>query len=186
MENGILQFIDEAAYAQHTAYARQLAAREQLLRRGRVSDERSLFELYRHRTRADTRPLYEIRVEAMSHELYFSSFCVYPSISDTFCRTYGGLTSFFHRLCEQAMAARAFLYIGTERGTLITSDDIGVFLRKKQWPLLCIDVCEHAYFSDYGFERTAYVKAAVGHLDVARLLPREETKEKTSNIAEKA
>lgn len=171
-ELGILQFISEGALKRHRDHATSLCLREQVLRKGPPRDDRTLIELYRRRTREDTRALYEEAVASASHTLYFSSFCVYPSVGDAFCRFCGGLTSFFHRLCEEAAAAHAFLYIGTDRGgRLHTAEDIGSFLRQGCLPTLALDVCEHAYFLDYGFDRTSYIRAAVGHLDVGRLLP---------------
>ena len=69
------------------------------------------------------------------------------------------------------MASMQYLYLGTDaRGALLTSDALDAFLRAQRLPCLCVDVCEHAYLQDYGFEKEAYVRAAVAHLDVAKLL----------------
>jgi Fe-Mn family superoxide dismutase len=32
-------------------------------------------------------------------------------------------------------------------------------------PLLCIDLTEHAYFTDYGFDKKAYVEAVVNQIN---------------------
>ena len=37
-------------------------------------------------------------------------------------------------------------------------------------PLVCIDVCEHAYFLDYGFDKERYLKSALPYLDITKLL----------------
>ena len=36
-------------------------------------------------------------------------------------------------------------------------------------PALAIDVCEHAYFMDYGFDRERYLVSALPYLNVAEL-----------------
>ncbi len=170
-EFGIEQFISEGALKKHRDYAESVRLREQVKRSGKTFDDRSLVQLYRGHTKESVAPLYADAVESFSHTLYFSSFCIYPTVSDGFCRSFGGLTSFFHRLFVEACKAQAFFYIGTDaHGQLCLSDDIGRFLRKNRLPTLAVDVCEHAYFADYGFDKTAYIRAAVGHLDVGRLL----------------
>lgn len=170
-ERDTVCFLSEEARSKHRTYAEGLFLREEVLRKGRVRDERTLIELYRQRKRQDTETLYAVAAEAFSHRLYFSSFSEYPTVSDAFCRRFGGLTSFFQRVKEESMAAGRYLYLGTDaRGALVSSDRLDVYMRMHRLPCLCVDVCEHAYFLDYGFEREAYVRAAVSHLDVARLL----------------
>ena len=34
---------------------------------------------------------------------------------------------------------------------------------------LAVDLSEHAYFLDYGFDRDAYLKSALGHLNISKL-----------------
>ncbi len=182
-EFGIEQFISEGALKKHRDYAESVRLCEQVKRSGKTFDDRSLMQLYRQRTKASVAPLYADAVESFSHTLYFSSFCMYPTVSDEFCGRFGGLTSFFHRLFTEACEARAFFYIGTDAHEhLCLSDDIGVFLRKNRLPALAVDVCEHAYFTDYGFDKIAYIRAAVGHLDVGCLLTDTERHEK-SNVS---
>ena len=36
---------------------------------------------------------------------------------------------------------------------------------------LTLDICEHAYFRDYGFNKEKYIRSAVAHLNLSKLAP---------------
>ena len=44
-----------------------------------------------------------------------------------------------------------------------------IFLNGRISPCLCIDLYEHAYFGDYGFDRKRYISAALSVLDLSKL-----------------
>ena len=39
----------------------------------------------------------------------------------------------------------------------------------KYQPILAIDICEHSYFSDYGFNKDKYLRGSLNHLDISKL-----------------
>ena len=56
-------------------------------------------------------------------------------------------------------------------------DDLtGVFL--KYDVRLAVDLCEHAYFYDYGFDKKSYLKAALSSLDLSKIENTVEKKKK--------
>lgn len=109
-----------------------------------------------------------IQSEIRAHTLYFLSFrkehipC--PRIKDG----YGSENRFCFILSEYVkdmrsgflyiypMAHRPFVGYGTEEKHLNRA-------------LLAIDLWEHAYFLDYGFDFSSYLTAALSHLDFSRL-----------------
>ena len=71
-----------------------------------------------------------------------------------------------------------FIYIFSAGGSspriLHSSDIPRVF--ERDTPTLALDISEHAYFADYGFERDNYLKSAVARLDINKLfLPKDLT-----------
>lgn len=173
-ERGLLCFLSEETVSAHKEYARSLCCAEEAHRKGVAYDGRPLISLYRARRRADTAALYRCAVESAAHALYFSSFTDYPTVDGAFCQRFGGVTAFFQRVMEAAEASVTFLFVGVDRrGELLLSSDIEPFLRQGRMPHLCLDLFEHAYLFDYGFRRDAYLRAAIGHLDVGRLLTEE-------------
>ena len=55
---------------------------------------------------------------------------------------------------------------GIPRYSFSTWDD-GAFLRYE--PVLAVDMYEHAYFNDYGFEKEKYLRTSLEYLDLERL-----------------
>ena len=173
-------FLSPESIAAHRTYMQQIISREEALRHGQMYDDRSPEQLYRDRRRDGE--LYNLCAEALAHKLYFSSFVPYATVSDALGRRFGGLTTLFGELWTAAHAAERFLFIGTDRrGELLVHGELGRFLARRCRPTLALDLCEHAYFSDYGFNRDAYVRAALGHLDLGRLLS-EASEEKEENL----
>ena len=110
----------------------------------------------------------QIENEIRSHELYFDSFrqdCVPCS------RIKAGFASenhFCFLLSEYIKnVGSGFLYIYP----MPHSPFVGYGIAQKHLlrAVLAIDLCEHAYFIDYGFDFSAYVRAALSHLDFSRL-----------------
>ena len=64
-----------------------------------------------------------------------------------------------------------FIYIYKDsRGVKLTKE----FVDKPE--MLCLDLYEHCYFLDYGFQREKFLRNAIGYLDVARVLDNNEKK----------
>lgn len=106
--------------------------------------------------------------EIRAHTLYFSSFRKEHIPCPRIKEGYGSENRFCFILSEHAkdiksgflfiypMAHRPFVGYGTEKKHLDRA-------------LLAIDLWEHAYFLDYGFDFSSYLTAALSHLDFSRL-----------------
>ena len=103
-----------------------------------------------------------------SHEVYFSSFRKERVRCARVTAAYGSENAFAFALKEYAAAKGAcFLYIYPLRRfpfVGFSSNERDAFRA-----LLCIDLFEHAYFHDYGFDRESYLLAAISHLDLSVL-----------------
>ncbi len=108
-----------------------------------------------------------------AHTLYFRSMCPpsggYPiphgRLAELLLRDVGSYAEFCYRFRRAALslAGAGFLYLVQElssgRIRLLTCRDYGVPSRARYKPLLCADLWEHAYFSDYAEDRALAVDA---------------------------
>ena len=107
-----------------------------------------------------------------SHIMYFSSFALNPKPCNEIRRYYSSEAAFLY---EMYLVARetpfGFLYISlSDRGTPIALVSDGFSLPSSTSPpRLAIDLCEHAYFLDYHFDKDRYLRACLSHLDISRL-----------------
>ncbi len=130
------------------------------------------------RKMADSRAAQKcIEAEIRSHELYFLSFRKERVRSECIRKGYGSESRFCFLLKEYAEASASdFLYIFLLKHPPFVgfSKDVRFLARA----VLAIDLCEHAYFLDYGFDFSAYLLAAIGHLDLSRTDSEGEEKKK--------
>lgn len=104
-----------------------------------------------------------------SHEAYFDSFRVNPyvnprkkSISEKLLyHIYSlGMNRDYGFICISAEGDNVKLSFSDGNNRLDNFDD----------KILCLDLYEHAYFLDYGFNKDKYLKNAISHLDIGRVL----------------
>lgn len=104
-----------------------------------------------------------------SHEAYFDSFRVNPyvdprkkSISEKLLYDiYSlGMNRDYGFICISAEGDNVKLSFSDGNNWLDNFDD----------KILCLDLYEHAYFLDYGFNKDKYLKNAISHLDIGRVL----------------
>jgi superoxide dismutase len=108
----------------------------------------------------------------LSHKIYFSSFAENLSPCPKIRKFYPSEDSFCYEVLTLARKYDGgFIYIFSaddrEVRVLHSSDTPRVFEREA--PTLALDISEHAYFADYGFERDNYLKSAVARLDINKL-----------------
>lgn len=121
----------------------------------------------------------EIKDEAISrlwyikaHECFFNSFCNIPSMSDNVQEHYKSREKFVFDLYTDAVEAHhGFLFVYLDRQGVpkwIFADKYdGAFIRYE--PILALDLYEHAYFLDYGFEKKLFLRNALMYLNLASL-----------------
>ena len=109
--------------------------------------------------------------EIKLHECYFSSFALSPSVSESLRKYYGSENSFCYGMLEVAKGGTGgFLCVFLDsRGRPVTRIVSPTGLKIGESPVLALDLEEHAYFLDYGFKREEYFRAAISHLNIAKL-----------------
>ena len=121
------------------------------------------------RDKADTTLLLS---EIVLHDLFFSSYSdePYPG-SAAIRRDFGTESNLLNRMYAlgmgQSYGFAVLLSTGRRYEVLAADDYVSVFTRGT--PVLALDVCEHAYFRDYGFDKERYLVSALTHLDLSRV-----------------
>ena len=109
--------------------------------------------------------------EIMAHRIFFSSFASPNTNSMRIKREYGSVAAFLYKICEVCREARSgFLFVYEDKGKVklsCTEEYEDIFRYKRV--LLAIDICEHSYFLDYGFNKDGYVINASRYLDLSKI-----------------
>ena len=113
-----------------------------------------------------------LKADILAHELYFSSFSAHNSTAELVRKAYGSEATFLYQLSRAAIEANGFLFVfADKRGVPIWKayrEPLELFSQGIT-PILALDLCEHAYFYDYFFNKAEYVKAAIAHLDLSKI-----------------
>ena len=108
--------------------------------------------------------------EGLSFFFVSFSHSPYPA-ADAVRRAYGSEANFLNEVYKQAMSLPyGFLLFYSFGGRIVVrecTDLCSAYYRSA--PVLALDVCEHVYFSDYGFDKERYLLAALPYLDLTRL-----------------
>lgn len=116
--------------------------------------------------------------EYLSHKTYFNSFAENDRPCKQIRRYYSSEDDFCYRVFERARGEHSgFIYIiKDKRGTpnICHSSELpDAYISAT--PILALDLCEHAYFADYGFNKEEYLRRAVARLDLSKLFLPENT-----------
>ncbi len=120
----------------------------------------------------DKRDAVELLGEVLAHEIFFESFAdeAYPPcpLAD---RNYGSCAGLLNEIYRQAMALPyGFVGVGVSSGNIyVLGAERCSELFVKRTPILTVDVCEHVYFMDYGFDKSRYLLAALPRLRLGKL-----------------
>jgi Fe-Mn family superoxide dismutase len=117
----------------------------------------------------DRRDILALLPEISIHDLYFSSFTGNKNIpSEAVRKRFGSESAFLNTLYREALEMHyGFLAIFENGSFSKVSDYPSVYTRSA--PVLAIDLCEHAYFLDYGFDRERYIISCLTYLDLGKI-----------------
>ena len=115
-----------------------------------------------------------------AHELFFSSLSDKPKRCEKVRGKYGSEASFLYSVLSDSIDVDGgFILIYIKRdggiGVYAGRDLVSVF--SKYDVRLAVDLCEHAYFYDYGFDKKSYLRAALSSLDLSKIENTVEKKE---------
>ena len=171
MRSGVELFLSEEAIELHKEYLRTLKYRYSILEKSFPEINGLALQLIakiRHNYKDETLSL---KTEILCHELFFNSFGSSYQSSLAVKKWYGSEAAFLYEvfnICKSSSAP--FLIINKERGRVnVNLIKETTQLLKIAKPLLAIDLCEHAYFLDYGFDREGYLNNLLPRINLAIL-----------------
>jgi Fe-Mn family superoxide dismutase len=122
--------------------------------------------------REDKKDVLELLSDITLHDIFFSSFCDNTFLSHHSIRAfYGSEAGFLNEVYRECMSlSQGFVCVYQDEGRIRisgSSDNVGLF--KLGTPILAIDIFEHAYFLDYGFDKDRYLRSALPYFDISKL-----------------
>ncbi len=169
-----MDFVSKANKSIHKEYLRQLRLRLSIFEKSYPWIKgKNTKEIARGGLKSDERDeLIRLKGEILAHEIYFSSFGE-SSGAPSLRKEYGSEASFLYNLFCEAKKCRngGFLLIYIDKrgkiNSYIGNDYYKLF--DECVPCLAIDLCEHAFFYDYLFEREKYIKSAISRLNLSKI-----------------
>lgn len=171
----MVPFLSEIGLARHKEYVEALRRRLQFLYasyEGLRNIDTKRLSRARGRNCEAAREALAIRGEILLHEVYFSSFSKreYPS-SEAARVCFGSTLTLLNELKTLALK-KSVSFVGVYEspgGYKLFSirEPFEIFTVGK--PILVIDLEEHAYFLEFGFNKEAYIGRALAYLDLALL-----------------
>lgn len=167
-------FLSEDNIKRHVGYMKRLRHEYSILEKsiaeikGKTPSEISGMNLKRSIKNEIIAKIQQIK----SHETYFSSFLETPRPCPELKKFFSSENAFCFEVLELAKAhTDGFIYVfspAQSRPTVKHSTN-APFVYVREEPTLALDLAEHSYFLDYGFEREKYLRAAIGHLNLPLL-----------------
>ena len=117
----------------------------------------------------DKNEILSLLCDIRCHELYFTSYGKEFQSSSAVKKRFRTEASFMYELLEKTKSLQhGFIAIYFNKGFLdYDIASINLFLRAE--PILTVDLCEHAYFLDFGFEKEEYLKKIISRLNINHL-----------------
>ena len=167
----LTEFLSEESISAHKEYVRQLRLKYSIIEsylprlKGVKMTDLSRLGL----AGCDRRDVLLLLPEITLHEVYFSSFLETPHVrSVAVAEIFGSEAAYLNRLFGLAKnSAFGFLAIGQGGVASVVTDYKDAFIHGE--PILAVDLCEHAYFLDYGFDRERYLVSCLSHLDLTKI-----------------
>jgi len=167
-------FLDEDSIRIHKEYVENLGLRYSILEKSIEEIKgKKVRELLKMRlSERDRQDVLDLLPEIVLHKLYFSSFSEKEQETSVNVRSqYGSEAAFLNALYKEGINLRdGFLVIYKNRGKIeyAASSDYKVLFVKAE-PIIALDLCEHAYFLDYGFRKKDYLFNSLSHLRLSLL-----------------
>ena len=132
--------------------------------------DKSISELMHMRIGDDKEKIISMKADIILHNVYFNSFGNRNECSKLLVQQYKSIQSFLYELYKASLEHDGFcvIYSDGERIKFSFGEALIYKIGKIQ-PLLAIDLSEHAYFLDYGFNKEEYLKNAVSFLNLKKI-----------------
>lgn len=163
-----MRLVSEATEAMHRDHLRTLKLKHSVFEKSYpalVGKDISDYTLTSRLPKGEREELFALKGNILAHELYFSCFIGSPSV--IIIPDYrGSYSELKYRLLCSALCSDGFLVLFSDGGELrFYAGNAFHRLFERHKPIFALDLCEHAYFYDYGFRKEEYLKAAISMID---------------------
>ena len=167
----LLEFLSERNVNLHNEYLENCRMRLSILEKsGYAIGGNSYPELCRARLGGARDEILPLAREVYLHEMYFDSFGMVGECAECLKSSYHSVAGFLYELERAAMAVDGgFLLVARGKSGVSFSHNTAITSGMRSEPCLAIDLAEHAYFLDYGFDKLSYVRAALSRLRLSKL-----------------
>lgn len=167
----ITDFLSEENITLHKEYIRQKRLKYSILESSLPSVRgASVGDLFRLKLdKRDRRDALLLLPEIVLHDVFFSSFSEERYVrSEPVSSIYGSEAKLLNELYRLSKdKSHGFLIIDSG-GSASVVTDYATALRFST-PKLALDLCEHAYFLDYGFDKERYLVTALSYLNLKKI-----------------
>ena len=167
----LTEFLSDGAIALHREYIRQKRLKysiiESYLPRIKGAGVKDILRL--GLTRRDRADVLALLPEITLHEIYFASFSDTRYVrSEAVSHIFGSEAAYLNHLFALTKNYdRGFLTVSRDGTASVVTDPFDAFVRGE--PILAVDLCEHAYFLDYGFDKERYLISCLSYLDLTKI-----------------
>ena len=163
------EFLSEENIELHREYMRKCALRYSILEKSisGIKDKRTNEILLMKLSKAEQRDILALLPELELHRLYFESFDKQKNSMSACVRAqFGSEAAFLNTIYRCASQLEyGFVTVNIQSGKIeciTVRNFVECFTHGA--PVLAIDICEHAYFRDYGFDKHSYLVNALSYL----------------------
>ena len=164
-------FLSERSCALHKEYLEKLKLRYSILeksvpeiRKKEISEIQKMRVPYKNE-------ILSLRCDIICHELFFTSFCHGHQNSKCVKEAFGSEAAFFYEIYQLSKEKEnCFAIISMNRGFPRLSFGLPSMILRLSSPVLALDLYEHAYFLDYGFDKEEYVRRMLSCLNLNKVV----------------
>ena len=170
-----MRFLSADNVLRHKEFLKELKLKYSVLEKSYPEiNDRTLSDIIRlHLGHNETKEILDLSSKILMHELYFNSFSEELCRSEAVRKYFGSEANFLYEIEREISSneGQGFLLVFCDRKNQLSFKSLNDFsnILLSSIPLLSIDLYEHAYFLDYGFERKRYVKNALSHLNLNKI-----------------
>ena len=168
------EFFSDEAIERHKDYIRTQRLRYSILEKSiNGIKDKEYEDILRQKMRAnDKRDVITLLSLIKIHDCFFSSFSSVSGMRSELVKSqFGSEAGFLNALYKACMNIPVgFVSVSVKKGKIgikADADNLSHFLEAK--PLLAIDVWEHAYFLDYGFDKEKYLRNTLPYLNLDKI-----------------
>ena len=169
----LYKFLSEEAVGLHKNYLDNLKLEYSILEKSIPEIKNMSFrEIWRAKKLIYKEEILRLKVDIECHKLFFSSFGNEYQQSKIIKDLYGSEASFMYEISTEVKKWHngGFLIIGILNGAVykyVGYDLTDIFIKSN--PILAIDLCEHSYFLDFGFDKVSYFDNALKYLNLSKI-----------------